>query len=187
MIPLANEEKKYIISKKYVIYAKKDLVLMTIIKKYHKVRDDSHFTGKYRGAAHDICNLRYKTPKEIPLVFYNGSKYDYYFIINELAKEFKGQFECLGENTEKYITFSVPIKKELDNGKTITEKIKLIDSFRLMSISLSSLFDNLSEGLYNDKCDDCDSYLLGIKKLKIKINYFFKCFECKKNDKKDFN
>ena len=187
MIPLANEEKKYIISKKYVIYAKKDLVLLTIIKKYHKVRDHCHFTGKYRGAAHDICNLRYKTPKEIPLVFYNGSKYDYYFIINELAKEFKGQFECLGENTEKYITFSVPIKKELDNGKTITEKIKLIDSFRLMSISLSSLFDNLSEGLYNDKCDDCDSYLLGIKKLKIKINYFFKCFECKKNDKKDFN
>ena len=38
----------------------------------------------------------------------------------ELAKEFKGQFECLGENTEKYITFSVPIRKEHDNGKTVT-------------------------------------------------------------------
>ena len=42
-------------------------------KKYHKVRDHCHYTGKYRGAAHDICNLIYKIPKEIPLVFYNGS------------------------------------------------------------------------------------------------------------------
>ena len=32
-------------------------------KKYYKVRDHCHFTGKYRGATHDISNLRYKTPK----------------------------------------------------------------------------------------------------------------------------
>ena len=78
-------------------------------KKYHKVKDHCHYTGKYRGAAHNTCNLRYKIPKEIPVVFHNGSTYDYHFIIKELAKE----FECLGENTEKYITFSVPIKKEI--------------------------------------------------------------------------
>ena len=52
---------------------------------------------------------------------------EYHFIIRELAEECKGQFECLGENTEKYITFSVPIKKEHDNGQTyikyITHKI----------------------------------------------------------------
>ena len=53
----------------------------------------------------------------------------------------------MGENTEKYITFSAPIKKELDDGKRITYKIKFIDSFRVMSSSLSSLGDNLSEGL----------------------------------------
>ena len=81
------------------------------LKKPHKVRDHCHYTGKFRGAAHSICNLRYKTPKEIPVVFHNGSTYDYHFIIKQLAKEFDGQFECLGENTEKYITFSVPIKK----------------------------------------------------------------------------
>ena len=44
----------------------------------------------------------------------------HHFIIKELAEEFKEQFECLGENTEKYITFSVPIKKWLDNGKSVT-------------------------------------------------------------------
>ena len=66
--------------------------------------------GKLRGSAHSICNLRYKVQQEIPVIIYHGSKYDYHFIIKELAEEFKGQFECLGENTEKYITFSIPIK-----------------------------------------------------------------------------
>ena len=58
-------------------------------KKYFKVKDHCHYTGKYRGAAHYICNLRYKTPKEIPVVFHNGSTYDYHLIIKELAEEFE--------------------------------------------------------------------------------------------------
>ena len=45
-------------------------------------------------------------------MFHNGSNYDYHFTIKELAEEFEGEFECLGENTEKHITFSVPIKRE---------------------------------------------------------------------------
>ena len=63
----------------------------------------------------------------------------------EVKKKFKGQFECLRENTEKYINFSVPIKKELDNGKSVTCKIKFIGSFRFMSSSLSNLVDYFSE------------------------------------------
>ena len=74
-------------------------------KLYQKVRDHCHFPGKFGGAAHSICNLRCKVPKEIPVVIHNGLTYDYHFIIKQLAEEFKGQFECLGENTEKYITF----------------------------------------------------------------------------------
>ena len=75
--------------------------------------------------------MRYKIPKEIPVVFHNGSTYDYHFIIKELIKEFDGNFECLGENTEKYITFSAPIKKKIENKDIeITYKIKLIDSYR---------------------------------------------------------
>ena len=126
---------------------------MMIIKRDHKVWGHCHYTGNYRGAAHSICNLRYKTPKEISVVFHNGFTFDYHFIIKELAENFEGQFECLGENTEKYITFSVPIKKELDNGKTITYKLKFIDSFRFMSTSLPKLVDNLSE-IYSKKCRD---------------------------------
>ena len=52
---------------------------------------------------HDICNLRYKILKENPVVFHNGSTYDYHFIIKELTEEFGGEFECLGENKEKYL------------------------------------------------------------------------------------
>ena len=62
-----------------------------------------------------------------------------------MAEEFKGQFEYLGENTEKYTTFSAPIKKEHDNGKTTTYKIKFIDTCRFMQSKLSDFVDNLSE------------------------------------------
>ena len=77
-------------------------------KLYHKVRDLCHYTGKFRGAAHSICNLRDKTPKEILVAFHNCSTH-YHLIINKGAKEFYVQLECSVENIEKYITFSVPI------------------------------------------------------------------------------
>ena len=59
-------------------------------KKYYKVQDYCHYTGKYRGSAHNICNLRYKTPKEILVILHNGSNYDDHLIIKEMAIEFKG-------------------------------------------------------------------------------------------------
>ena len=180
-------KRKCIVDKKNAISAKKDLVLIITIKKYHKVKDHCHYAGKYRGAAHDICNLRYKIPQEIPVVFHNSSTYDYHFIIKQLGEEFEGEFECLGENTEKYITFSVPIKKEItkidkdgnDKIMKISCKIKFIDNFRFMSSSLSNLVDNLSEGFHSDKCTDCKSYLDYMTTKDEQL--IFRCFECKKN------
>ena len=137
---------------------------------------------------YNICNLRYRIPKEIPIVFHNGSTCDYHFIIKELLKEFDGNFECLGENTEKYITFSVPIKKEIKNKNKIIEityKIKFIDSFRFMSTSLSKLVYNLSEGLHNNRCADCKSCLDYMTAKDEKL--IFRLFTCKKNYEKDFN
>ena len=92
-------------AKNFVIYAKTDLVLMMKIKNMKKVRDHCHHTGKQRTTVQSICNLRYRTPKETPVIFQNGSTYIYHFIIKELAEKFEGQFEFLGENAEKYITF----------------------------------------------------------------------------------
>ena len=131
--------------------------------------------------------MRYKIPKKIPAVFHNGSTYDYHFLIKELVKEFEGNFECLGENTEKYITFSVPIKKKIDNKDLeITYKIKFIDSYRFMSSSLSKLVDNLSEGIHNNKCFDCESNLDYIK-IKKNEKLLLKCFNCNIYYKKKFN
>ena len=113
MIPLTDEKSKSCKKQRACYICKKEFSTDYDNKKYHKVRDQYHYTGKFRGPLHNICNLRYKTIKEIPIVFHNGSTYDYHFIIKQLAKEFKGQLECLGENTEKHITFSVPIKKKL--------------------------------------------------------------------------
>ena len=45
-------------------------------KKHHKVKDHCHYTGKYRGAAHNICNLRYRIPKEIPMVLHTTIIYN---------------------------------------------------------------------------------------------------------------
>ena len=111
---------------------------------YHEVRDRCHYTEHFIAAAHNICNLRYNVPKKISIVFHNGSTYDYHFGIKKLAEESKGEFECLGENIEKYITFSVPLKKENDNGEIITYKLKFIDSYRFMQSSSSNLVDHLS-------------------------------------------
>ena len=137
MIPLTKKEEKKHNKQEVCHICGKGFSTDDNNKKYHKVRDHCHYTGKYRGTAHDTCNLRYEIPKETPVVFCNGSTYDYYFIIKELVEEFEGELECLGENTEKYITFSVPIKKEItkkdkngnDKITKISYKIKFIDSY----------------------------------------------------------
>ena len=193
MISLTTEEKVHYNKQKVCYICKKefdnnDTTKSSSLecKKQQKVRDHCHYTGKYRGAAHNICNLRYKIPEEIPVVFHNGCTYDYHFITKELAKEFESNFECLGENTEKYI-FSVPIKKKIDNKDLeITYKIKFIDSYRFMSSSLSKLVDNLSEGIHNNKYSDCESNLDYIKILK-NGKLILKCFNCNIYYKKKFN
>ena len=126
-------------------------------------------------------------------------------LIKQLVKEFEGNFECLGKNTEKYITFSVPINKKIENKDLeITYKIKFIDSYRFMSSSLSKLVDDLSEGIHNNKCVDCKSNLdyvrittarptaepsaLARSSLERKNEkLLLKCFNCDSYYKKKFN
>ena len=114
----------------------------------------------------------------------------YPFIIKELAEEFKGELECLGGDTEKYISFSVPIKNEHDNDKTITYKIKLVDICRLMPSKLSNLVDNLSEINYKDSktCierkdikSECE--FIGLKNNR--LNY--RCKQCNGTSNKSIN
>ena len=117
-------------------------------------------------------------------MFHNGSTYDFHLIINELAKEFGGNINCLGENMEKYITFNVQLRKINENGKLITYKLKFVDSYRFMSTSLSNLTDNLSE--INKKeyksCKERKNVWLNCKYINYKDNrLIYKCKKC--NDK----
>ena len=186
---IINYKKKKMISLTTIYHNEQEICYICKKKfdeKNYKVRDHCHYTGKYRGAAHNMCNLRDKIPKEIPVVLHNGSTYHYHFIIKKLVKEFDGNFVCLGENTEKSITFSVSIKKKIKNKDIeITYKITFIDSYRFMAMSLSKLVDNLSEGIHNNKCADCKSCLDYIKTKNEKL--ILKCFNCEQYYKKKFN
>ena len=91
-----------------------------------------------------------------------------------------------GENTEKYITFSVPIKKRIENkNMVITYKIKFIDSFRFMATSLSKLVDNLTDNIHNDKCVKCKSNLCFVNAVNEILT--LECIDCKKEYKKRLN
>ena len=119
IIPLTKEENKsYKEQETCHIYKEKFCVGEDDenYKSRRKVKDDCHYTGKFRGAAHSKCNLNYKVPKDIPIIIHKAS-YDTHFKINQLAEEFKGEINCIGENMEKYITFFVPIKKDCNDGK----------------------------------------------------------------------
>ena len=89
--------------------------------------------------------------KKTPIVFHNRSNYNYHFCKKELAEQFKKQFTCLDENIEKYITFTVPVEKEVKridkNGKEIRKDIfyisQFIDGTRFMARLLSNVANNL--------------------------------------------
>ena len=123
-------------------------------KKHKKVPDHDHYTGKFRGAAHSICTLRYSTQKDIPVFFHNGTNYHFNLVIPELAKEFKSELQCIPLNGQKFMSFFIPIKKKTyansrnTKKKLLTYNLRFIDSARHMNESLCTLVDNLS-GLKN--------------------------------------
>ena len=82
-----------------------------------KVRDHCHFTGKYRGAAHNQCNLQFKKPKFTPVIFHNLSGYDSHLFVKNLGKS-EGNIKCIPNNEEKYISFS----KDIIVGEYVNKK-----------------------------------------------------------------
>ena len=109
IIPLTKKEEKSHNKQKVCHICRKEFNIDDNDKKYHKVKHHCHYTGKYRAAAHDICNLRYKISKEIPAVFHNGFTYDYHFIIKNVAEESEGEFECLGERLARSKTMCIEV------------------------------------------------------------------------------
>ena len=119
-----------------------------------KVRDHCHFTGRYRGAAHNKCNLNYKKPNFTPVVFHNLSGYHSHLFIKNLGFT-AGNIDCIPNNEENYISFTKNIEVGTytdKEGKTkpIKHKIRFIDSFKFMAASLDSLVNNLPEDAFNN-------------------------------------
>ena len=107
IIPLNHEKNNSYNKQEICFICKENLCMDKDDKDYinrKKVKDHCHYTGKFRGPAHSICNLKYKVPKEIPIIIHNAS-YDTHFMLNQLAIEFKGELNCIGDDMEKYITF----------------------------------------------------------------------------------
>ena len=78
-------------------------------KNDRKVRDHCHYSGLYRGAAHSSCNLRYKIPNYIPVVFHNLAGYDAHLFIRELAK-YTTDIGVIAKNTEDCTSFSIKVE-----------------------------------------------------------------------------
>ena len=114
-----------------------------------RVRDHCHYTGRYRGAAHNSCNLKYRKPESVPVFFHNLTGYDSHLFIKKLgSSNNKENIKCIPNNEEKYITFTKTIitgqytnKKGEDKDKTFDIVFK--DSLKFMSSSLGALVNNL--------------------------------------------
>ena len=113
-----------------------------------KVRDHCHFTGKYRGAAHNRCNLKARKPLLLPVIFHNLQGYDAHLFIKELAA-LRGDFSCIPSTEKKYISFSKEFKFDEficpKNGRmrSLKFEIRFIDSFKFLQTSLTNLVSNL--------------------------------------------
>ena len=112
-----------------------------------RVRDHCHFTGRYRGAAHNRCNLKYCKPNNISVFFHNLTGYDSHLFIKKLGVT-EGNIDCIPNNEEKYISFSKTIKTgEYTDKKGETKdkyfKIVFKDSMKFLLSSVEALVNNL--------------------------------------------
>ena len=134
--------------KEYKRATKCHICFKPFIEKKGKVRDHCHYSGLYRGAAHFSCNLQYKIPSYIPVIFHNLAGYDAHLFIRELAKYTTGM-GVIAKNTEDYISFSIKVEvdKYVDKGgnkRTKEMELRFIDSIKFMNSSLDSLVNNLA-------------------------------------------
>ena len=116
-----------------------------------KVRDNCHYTGKYKGALHSKCNLKLGGKALIiPVLAHNNSGYDSHMFVKRLSNT-KGRVSCIAENEEKYITFSKNILMDVVGEENVYVKLKFLDTFRFMDKSLAKLVKTTTRFEHTDK------------------------------------
>ena len=121
-----------------------------------KVRDHCHFNGRYRGPAHNKCNLKYRKPKNISVFFHNLSGYDSHLFIKKLGTPDKNEnIDCIPNNEEKYISFSKTIvtgqyTSKKGEVKNKTFKIVFKDNLKFLASSLEALVNNLPKDAFKN-------------------------------------
>ena len=120
-----------------------------------RVRDHCHLSGKFRGAAHNDCNLNYKVPKFFPVILHNLSGYDCHLFIKKLAGKDGEKINCIPKTEEKYISFSKEIivdtfEDKKGNLVQVKRELRFIDSFKFMASSLDALTKNLTKEQYKN-------------------------------------
>ena len=118
-----------------------------------RVRDHCHFTGRYRGPAHNSCNLKYRKPNNISVFFHNLSGYDSHLFIKKIGCTInkKENLKCIPYNEEKYLSFTKTIiTGQNKEGKDKTFDIVFKDSLKFMSSSLEALVNNLPRDAFKN-------------------------------------
>jgi hypothetical protein len=110
-----------------------------ILMMHAKVKDHDHYTGKYRGPAHNTCNIMFSASShfKIPVIFHNLGGFDGYFIVRALANMYaelglQGKMKVVAKNMRKYTTITVG-------------NLKFIDSFQFLKGSLDELVENYKD------------------------------------------
>ena len=116
---------------------------------YKKVADHCHLTGRFRGAAHEVCNLKAKVPEFTPVFMHNLDGYDSHLFIKNMGNEF-GEITAIPNNEEKYVSFSLKIiwgEFEDNEGKkhNLYHEIRFLDSLKFMNYPLADLVKNLGK------------------------------------------
>ena len=138
----------------------------------NKVRDHCHITGKYRGAAHYLCNINLRIAKKISVMFHNLKGYDSHLIFKELSK-FDVRVNVIPNGLEKYMAF------------TLNKNLVFIDNMLFMNSSLDKLVKNLADKDFVFLSEEFSGEQIKLVKEKVIYPYeYMNSFEFKENLKK---
>lgn len=114
-----------------------------------KVADHCHQTGRYRGAAHNACNLKCRTPNYVPIILHNFSNYDAHLIVTSLGSDKDNRIKVIAKTKENYISLTKYLRygndDDDDDERKKTIQMRFIDSYRFLPSALGEMVQTLAD------------------------------------------